>query len=71
MTDQPLKEELRCGFCAKAQSEVKQLVLGWQSSICNECIALSLAILATRDRVLFDTAVESARARAEELTNPD
>ena len=68
MTNQLSTEELRCGFCAKAHKDVKQLIMGWKGAICEECIAMCLAILATKDRALFDAAIESARTQADELT---
>ncbi len=39
------REEIRCSFCGKRQSEVKQLISGPNTFICNECIDLCNKII--------------------------
>lgn len=39
------REELRCSFCGKSQSEVKKLIAGSSAYICNECVELCNEIL--------------------------
>lgn len=39
------REELKCSFCGKGQSEVKRLIAGPEVNICNECIELCNDIL--------------------------
>lgn len=39
------KDELRCSFCGKTQSEVKKLIAGSSAYICNECVELCNEIL--------------------------
>ena len=39
-----------CSFCAKAQTEVKILVAGPGVFICNECVDLSLTIIAKHSK---------------------
>ncbi|MFN3406225.1 MAG: ATP-dependent Clp protease ATP-binding subunit ClpX [Caldimicrobium sp.] len=39
------KEELRCSFCGKSQSEVLKLIAGASAYICNECVELCNEIL--------------------------
>ncbi len=39
------EEPLHCSFCLKAQSEVAKLIAGPRVFICNECVALCVAIL--------------------------
>ena len=40
------KEDMRCSFCRKPHYEVKKLIAGSSTSICNECVALCVDILA-------------------------
>jgi ATP-dependent protease Clp ATPase subunit len=37
--------ELRCSFCAKAQTQLKLLIAGPGVHICNECVALCANII--------------------------
>ncbi len=39
------KEEPRCSFCGRSQSEVKKLIAGSSAYICNECVELCNEIL--------------------------
>ncbi|OFW80993.1 MAG: ATP-dependent protease ATP-binding subunit ClpX [Alphaproteobacteria bacterium RIFCSPLOWO2_01_FULL_40_26] len=39
------EKELSCSFCGKTQHEVKKLIAGPASFICNECVGLSMDIL--------------------------
>jgi ATP-dependent Clp protease ATP-binding subunit ClpX len=39
------KDEPRCSFCGRTQSEVKKLIAGAQAYICNECVELCNEIL--------------------------
>ena len=43
------KNELRCSFCGKPQSQVKRLISGSGVYICNECVALCQDILASEE----------------------
>ncbi|MCX7991038.1 MAG: ATP-dependent Clp protease ATP-binding subunit ClpX [Proteobacteria bacterium] len=43
------REEIRCSFCGKKQSEVKQLIAGPNIFICNECIDLCNQIIKEQD----------------------
>lgn len=62
---------LRCRFCDKSQSQVAKLILASgidirgerrpEISICNECVALCMTVLAYENRDWFDKAVEDAR----------
>ena len=45
MTDKHDKENLTCGFCGKKRFEVKKLIAGPNSYICNECISISYKII--------------------------
>ena len=38
-----------CSFCGKTQDEVKQLIVGPQVTICNECISLCNEIILEKD----------------------
>lgn len=40
-----MKEEPRCSFCGKSQSEVSKLIAGASAYICNECVELCNEIL--------------------------
>jgi ATP-dependent Clp protease ATP-binding subunit ClpX len=39
------KDEPRCSFCGRTQSEVRKLIAGAQAYICNECVELCNEIL--------------------------
>jgi len=38
-----------CSFCGKTQDDVKQLIVGPQVVICNECISLCNQIILEKD----------------------
>jgi ATP-dependent Clp protease ATP-binding subunit ClpX len=42
--------KLYCSFCGKSHREVKKLIAGPTSFICNECIRICSAILDEEDR---------------------
>ncbi len=44
--DEKDKEEMACSFCLKKKSQVKQLIAGPKANICNECIDVSLKLMA-------------------------
>ena len=49
-TDNPTTDELRhCSFCGKSQKDVKKLVAGPGVYICNDCVALSVHVMAPTD----------------------
>jgi len=56
-----------CSFCGKSNTEVKTLVAGPGVFICNECVDLSVTIVAANADV---TSEESARLRAQALDRP-
>lgn len=39
----------RCSFCGKAKNEVKQLIVAEDANICNECIEVSMDLIADAD----------------------
>ena len=39
------KDDLSCSFCGKNQKEVKKLIAGPQTYICNECVDLCTEII--------------------------
>jgi len=43
---QPFTAQLKCSFCGKSNTEVKKLIAGPTSYICDECIELCSEILA-------------------------
>lgn len=43
------RDEIRCSFCGKKQSEVKQLIAGPNIFICNECIDICNQIIKEQD----------------------
>lgn len=43
------RDDIRCSFCGKRQSEVKQLIAGPNIFICNECIDLCNQIIKEQD----------------------
>ena len=45
MADNKDKDNLSCGFCGKKRFEVKKLIAGPNSYICNECISISYKII--------------------------
>lgn len=59
-------EPVKCSFCGKPQQDVRRLIAGPGVYICNECVELSVAIMAPTDEEKADF-VASARAR----TRPD
>lgn len=40
-----MADKLYCSFCGKSQDEVRKLIAGPQSFICNECVELFVNIL--------------------------
>lgn len=44
-------EELRCGFCAKAQHSVRKLIAGPLVFICDECVAVCVEIIKDDERI--------------------
>lgn len=50
---------LRCSFCGKSQNEVKQLIAGPDSFICNDCVHLCAGVF---DREELLTAMKSAES---------
>lgn len=42
--------EIRCSFCGKDQTEVRQIIAGPTVYICNECITLSNEIITERKK---------------------
>ena len=52
MPDKKDKEqELCCSFCGKSQNEVKKLIAGPTSMICDECIGVSMDILRQEQKI--------------------
>jgi ATP-dependent protease Clp ATPase subunit len=45
-----------CGFCGKTNDEVKLLLAGPITQICNECIVLAANVLV--DKVIINRAIE-------------
>lgn len=43
---QPFTAQLKCSFCGKSNTEVKKLIAGPTTYICNECIELCAEIIA-------------------------
>ena len=41
--------EMTCSFCGKSQAEVLQLIAGPSAFMCNECVQLSVGIIATQN----------------------
>ncbi len=41
----PAGDTLYCSFCGKSQHEVKKLIAGPQTFICNECVVLCMDIV--------------------------
>ena len=39
------KDDLSCSFCGKGQKEVKKLIAGPNTYICNECVDLCCEII--------------------------
>ena len=56
-----------CSFCGKGNTEVKTVVAGPGVFICNECVDLSVTIVAATAEI---TSEESARLRALALDRP-
>lgn len=42
-----------CSFCGKYNNEVKMLIAGPSSQICDECVVLAVQILMDKDLVRF------------------
>ena len=47
MAAKPRVPKLSCSFCGKLRADVLQLVAGPEAFICNECVQLSVGIVAT------------------------
>ena len=61
--------EVRCAWCGKRQSEVKRMIVTTrkpETSICNECVALCMEVLAFEDAGWRDQQLE----RLTELAAP-
>jgi ATP-dependent Clp protease ATP-binding subunit ClpX len=43
-----MAEDAHCSFCGKSEAEVKQLIAGARASVCDECVALAIEIIALR-----------------------
>jgi hypothetical protein len=56
-----------CSFCSKSHTEVKTVVAGPGVFICNECVDLSVTIVAATADI---TSAERARLRAEARDRP-
>jgi len=56
-----------CSFCGKSNTQVKTLVAGPGVFICNECVHLSVSIVAATADI---TSEERARLRAQALDRP-
>ncbi len=55
-----MKDELKCSFCGKSQSEVIKLIAGASAYICNECVELCNEILEEE----YERANEASNERA-------
>jgi hypothetical protein len=50
-TDKPTEPELACSFCLKLRSAVTTLIQGPGACICNECVDLSVQIIAEKPKM--------------------
>ena len=48
-SDKDSEQNLNCSFCGKKRTEVKKLIAGPSSYICNECISISHKIINEED----------------------
>jgi ATP-dependent protease Clp ATPase subunit len=71
---------LTCDFCGKRVDEVQKLIAGTNvgprgrvhnGKICNECIALVMAIMAKEEREWFDKQVDECRRLEAGPTAPE
>lgn len=64
MTEAELPKQIpECGFCGKAHNEVGRLIVGGgRYAICDECILLTISIMAWDNREAFEKMVAEARA---------
>lgn len=62
-------QRLRCSFCGKGQDEVAKFIAGPKVFICNECVAVCIAIIADDQQANQANSAESERwlARAAAL----
>jgi hypothetical protein len=60
-----MEAEPHCSFCDKPQHAVKQVIVGSDALICDECVAMSISVLAERDA---DWREEQARLLASGTT---
>ncbi len=50
-TEREGQKDLRCSFCNKPQAEVRQLVAGPTSFICDQCVGICVDILKEYDAI--------------------
>lgn len=62
------KNQPRCSFCLKDQSEVKKMIAGTQGYICNECILICVDLIHENQNALDR---KSADRAPDALPNPD
>jgi len=53
LTD-PSLPHLSCGFCGKNNAEVKMLIAGPITQICNECVVMAVEILHEKGLIKFN-----------------
>ncbi|NLO48393.1 MAG: ATP-dependent Clp protease ATP-binding subunit ClpX [Clostridiales bacterium] len=58
------KKPVKCSFCGKSQDEVKRLIAGKNSFICDECVSLCVGILDE------DLILPKSKSRAKSLGRP-
>ena len=78
--DAPIPEIFSCSFCGKSQKDVKKLIAGPDSYICDECVALCAEIISEDSEELPPseeqvaaafTAMLKARATAAQTAEAD
>lgn len=62
--ESPAKPALRCSFCNKSQDEVRKLIAGPVSNICDECVDVCVDIIA-HDRVAASRRMAEPKAAPE------
>jgi ATP-dependent protease Clp ATPase subunit len=50
-----------CDFCEVPRAKTLKLIVGADASICDECIALCMTLMAHENREWFEKRVEAAR----------
>jgi hypothetical protein len=55
--------QLQCSFCGKAQSEVRQMIVGPPGHICNECVGICVEIIADVEKRAQQPPVEAKPKR--------